>query len=76
MCVREGFIEVINWWNEEELIQLFIEAARSGQLRMLDKLYNNEYQQASSDLKDFLREMIVNWAASAGQIDALEWAWD
>jgi hypothetical protein len=27
-------------------------------------------------LKEFLREMIVNWAASVGQIDALEWAWD
>jgi hypothetical protein len=76
MCVREGFIEVINWWNEEELIQLFIEAARSGQLRMLDKLYENEYQQASSDLKEFLKTLIVHWAASAGQIDALEWARD
>jgi hypothetical protein len=43
---------------------------------MLDNLYNNEYQQASSDLKAFLREMIVHWAASAEQIDALEWAWD
>jgi hypothetical protein len=76
MCVREGFIEVINWWNEEELIQLFIEAARSGQLRMLDKLYEKEYQQASSDLKEFLKPLIVHWAASAGQIDALEWARD
>jgi hypothetical protein len=43
---------------------------------MLENLYNNEYQQASSDLKAFLREMIVQWAASAGQIDALEWARD
>ena len=43
---------------------------------MLDNLYNNEYQQASSDLKAFLGESIVNCAASAGQIDALEWAWD
>jgi hypothetical protein len=58
MCVREGFIEVIvNWWNEEELIQLFIEAACSGQLRMLDKLYENEYQQASSDLKELGKRM-------------------
>jgi hypothetical protein len=27
-------------------------------------------------LKQFLQEMIVHWAASAGQIDALEWAQD
>jgi hypothetical protein len=76
MCVREGFIEVINWWKEVELIELIREAAYSGRWRMLDNLYNNEYQQASSDLKAFLREMIVHWAASAGQIDALEWAQD
>jgi hypothetical protein len=43
---------------------------------MLDNMYNNEYQQASSDLKEFLNRSIVNWAASAGQIDALEWARD
>ena len=65
MCVREGFIEVMDWWKEEELIELFIEAAYSGQWRMLDKLYENEYQQASSDLKEFLKALIVNWAASA-----------
>jgi hypothetical protein len=76
MCVREGFIEVMDWWKEVELLELFSEAAYSGRWRMLDNLYNNEYQQASSDLKEFLREMIVNWEASAGQIDALEWAWD
>jgi hypothetical protein len=76
MCVREGFFKVMDWWKEVELVELFSEAAYSGQWRMLDNLYNNEYQQASSDLKQFLREMIVNWAASAGQIDALEWAQD
>jgi hypothetical protein len=43
---------------------------------MLDNLYNNEYQQACSDLKQFLNESIVTCAASAGQINALEWAWD
>jgi hypothetical protein len=41
---------------------------------MLDKLYENEYQQASSDLKEFLNGSIVNWAVIGGQIDALEWA--
>ena len=56
--------------------ELIKEAACSGQLRMLDKLYENEYQQASSDLKEFLKTLIVHWAASAGQIDALEWARD
>jgi hypothetical protein len=74
--VREAFIKVMDWWKEAELIELIKEAAYSGQWRMLDNLYNNEYQQASSDLKEFLKEFIVNWAASGGQIDALEWAWD
>jgi hypothetical protein len=59
-----------------ELIELIKEAAYRGQWRMLDILYNNEYQQACSNLKQFLNESIVNCAASAGQIDALEWAWD
>jgi hypothetical protein len=43
---------------------------------MLDNLYNNEYQQACSDLKQFLNESIVTCAASAGQIDALDCAQD
>jgi hypothetical protein len=59
-----------------ELIELTKEAAYSGQWRMLDNLYENEYQEACSDLKEFLNEIIVNCAASGGQIDALEWAWD
>jgi hypothetical protein len=42
----------------------------------VDKLYENEYQQASSDLKEFLNGSIVNWAACGGQIDALEWTRD
>jgi hypothetical protein len=54
------------------IIELIKEAAYSGQWRMLDNLYNNEYQQASSDLKAFLKGSIVNCAASAGQVDALE----
>jgi hypothetical protein len=59
-----------------EVIELIKEAAYSGQWRMLDNLYNNEYQQACSDLKEFLNGSIVNFTASAGQIDALEWAQD
>jgi hypothetical protein len=31
ICVREGFIEVLEWWKQTELIELFIEAAYSGQ---------------------------------------------
>jgi hypothetical protein len=52
------------------------EPAYDGQWRMLDNLCNNEYQQAYSDLKEFLKELLVNSAASVGQIDALEWAQD
>jgi hypothetical protein len=59
-----------------ELIELIKEAVYRGQWRMLDNLYNNQYQQARSDLKEFLNGSIVNSAASAGQIDALEWARD
>jgi hypothetical protein len=66
----------MHWWKSVELIDLMKEAAYRGQWRMLDNLYNNEYQQACSDLKEFLNESIVNCAASAGQIDALEWAQD
>jgi hypothetical protein len=76
MCIREGFIKVMDWWKSVELIELGKEAAYRGQWRMLDNLYNNEYQQACSDLKQFLNERIVTCAASAGQIDVLEWAWD
>jgi hypothetical protein len=75
MCVREGFIKVMGWWKSVELIELIKEAAYSGQWRMLDNLYNNEYQQACSDLKEFLNRSTVNCAAIAGQIDPLEWAW-
>jgi hypothetical protein len=30
MCVREGFIEVVDWWKEVELVELFSEAVYSG----------------------------------------------
>jgi hypothetical protein len=75
MCACKGYIEVLEWWKESELIDLFIGAENCGQLRMLDKLYENEYQQATSDLREFLNGSIVNWAACGRQIDALEWAW-
>jgi hypothetical protein len=76
MCAREGFVVVMEWWKQTELIELFSEAAYSGQWRILDSLYENEYQQAPSNLKEILKQMIVNWAASGGEIDAVEWAWD
>jgi hypothetical protein len=66
MCASKCYIEVMEWWKEMELIELFIVAVYSGQLRMLDKLYKNEYQQASSDLKEFLNRNIVNWAECGG----------
>jgi hypothetical protein len=44
----------MDWWKSVELIELIKEAAYRGQWRMLDNLYNNEYQQACSDLKEFL----------------------
>jgi hypothetical protein len=31
-CVCEGYIEVMEWWKEMELIELFIGAANYGQL--------------------------------------------
>jgi hypothetical protein len=68
ICASEGYIEVMEWWKATELIELFIAAAYSGQWRMLEKLYENEYQQKSSDFKEFLIERIINWAASGGQI--------
>jgi hypothetical protein len=62
----EGFIEVINWWNEEELIQLLLKL-RSGQLRMLDKLYKmniNKHPQ----FERILKPLIVHWAARQGRL--------
>jgi hypothetical protein len=59
-----------------ELIELFIEAVYSAQWRMLDNLYENEYKLVPSNLKEFLKQRTVNLAASGGQIEALEWAWD
>jgi hypothetical protein len=41
ICVREGFIEALEWWKDAELIALFADAAISGQWRMLDSLYKN-----------------------------------
>jgi hypothetical protein len=40
---------------------------------MLDSLYVNGWQQTPPSI---LKEKIINWAASGGQIDALEWARD
>jgi hypothetical protein len=74
MCVREGFIEVLEWWKQRELVELFSDAVYNGQWRMLDNLYGNEYQLVPSNLKEIWKQMIVNWAASGWQIDALEWA--
>jgi hypothetical protein len=76
LCVREGFIEALEWWKNAELFALFAEPAYSGQWRMLDNLYENGYQQIPYASKQILNEMIVNWAAGDGIIDTLEWAQD
>jgi hypothetical protein len=64
MCIREGFIKVMDWWKSVELFELIKEAVYRGQWRMLDNLYNNEYQQACSDLKQFLNESIASYLCS------------
>jgi hypothetical protein len=76
MCVTNGYIKVLEWWKEMELVELFSEAVYSEQWRMLDSLYENEYQKAPSHLKEILKQMIVLCTASGGHIDALEWAQD
>jgi hypothetical protein len=76
MCISNGYIEVLEWWKQMELAELFTKALYSEQWGMLDSLYENGYHQAPSHLKEILKETIVNWAASGGQIDALELAWD
>jgi hypothetical protein len=76
MCISNGFIEVLEWWKQMEFVELFTKALYSEQRGMLDSLYENGYHQAPSHLKEILKETIVNWAASGGQIDALEWASD
>jgi hypothetical protein len=40
----------------ERNVELFTHAVYSGPWRMLDSLYENEYQQASSDLKEILKK--------------------
>jgi hypothetical protein len=69
MCVAKGYTEVLEWWKQTELVELFCDAAYSEQWRMMDSLYMNGWQQTPSVLK----EKIVNWAAGGGHINALEW---
>jgi hypothetical protein len=78
MCVTNGYTEVLEWWKEMEIVELFRVAVQSPQrmVRMLDCMYDIGYQQASSDLKEILELLIVHWAASGGMIDVLEWARD
>jgi hypothetical protein len=53
-------------------VELFCNAAYSGQWRIMDSLYENGWQQKPPISK----EKIVNWAAGVGHINALECAWD
>jgi hypothetical protein len=72
MCIAGGHIEVMEWWKQRELIEVFCDAAYFGQWQRLDSMYKNRLQQKHPILK----ESIINLAASGGQIDGLEWAWD
>jgi hypothetical protein len=78
MCVTTGYTEVLEWWKEMEIVELFGIAVQSPQwmVRMLDCLYEIGYQQAASYVKDALEILIVHWAASGGMIDVPEWAQD
>jgi hypothetical protein len=72
MCIAGGHIEVMESWKEKELVELFCDAAYYGQWQMLDSMYENGLQQKHPISK----ESIVDWAASGGQIYALELAQD
>jgi hypothetical protein len=54
MCVTNGYTEVLEWWKEMELVQLFGITVQSPQrmVRMLDCLYEIGYQQAASYVKE------------------------
>jgi hypothetical protein len=39
MCIAKGYIEVLEWWKQMKLVELFCDAAYSGQWRMMDSLY-------------------------------------
>jgi hypothetical protein len=62
MCVTNGYTEVLEWWKEMEIVELFCITVQSPQwmVRMLDCLYEIGYQQASSDLKEILEILIVH----------------
>ncbi len=64
MCVTNGYTEVLEWWKETEIVELFGIAVQSPQrmVRMLDCLYEIGYQQAASYVKDALEILIVHWA--------------
>jgi hypothetical protein len=52
MCIAKGYIEVLEWWKQMELVVLFCNAAYRGQWRMMDSLYMNGWQQTPSILKE------------------------
>ncbi len=70
MCVTNGYTEVLEWWKETEIVELFGIAVQSPQrmVRMLDCLYEIGYQQAASYVKDALEILIVHWAAKGMEL--------
>ncbi len=75
MCVTNGYTEVLEWWKETEIVELFGIAVQSPQrmVRMLDCLYEIGYQQAASYVKDALEILIVHWAEKWLQGDGATW---
>jgi hypothetical protein len=56
MCISNGYIEVLEWCKQMELVKLFTKALYSEQWGMLDSLYENGYHQAPSHLKEILKK--------------------
>jgi hypothetical protein len=56
MCISNGYIEVLEWWKQMELVELFTKALYSEQWGMLDSVYENGYHQAPSHLEEIFKE--------------------
>ncbi len=56
MCISNGYIEILEWCKQMELVELFTKALYGEQWGMLDSLYENGYHQAPSHLKEILKK--------------------
>ncbi len=41
MCIAKGYIEVLEWWKQLELVALFCNATYNGQWEIMESLYKN-----------------------------------